>query len=323
MGRYRAARLGAEEALRLADQLEEKELRVTILESIALALGMEERYDDARARFDEAERFFDDFSGADERAGDSDRYIRAMLSFRGLVAARQGRLADAEADLSRALEIKRRIGDEIGTPEVHVWQGVACELRGAVDEAEAAYRSALDLRRVNRRYFDASALAGLARVVRRPSGAEAVEAERLAVRYRYDDVLAVLRMGQAYASWDDPGGFDAALGRFREALVHGLRFNRFLLDELVSGRPGGAVVRPIAAACVERGADGRRMLESLSAWWQTGSHEPDRRGEGDVSLVDAGVELVVAERAAREREPGAGPPGRTVLEQLGAALERV
>ncbi|MDQ3822125.1 MAG: tetratricopeptide repeat protein [Actinomycetota bacterium] len=328
MGRCREAQRSSERAHRLALDLGESELLVTILESVALARGLQDDFGEARAKFDAAENVYENVHAQGDPAGTPERYIRAMLSFRGLVAAREGKLDDAQADLERALAIKQQIADRIGIPEVHAWLGTVHELRGDFAAAEAAYEQVLALRAVRRQYFEAVAVAGLARVDQ-ASGRPEEAAARIAEAesnggYEYDDVLASLRYVAARLAWDGAlsdgaTGFEPAERLFREALVHALRYNRFLLDELVGGRPQGSVFRPLTQLCADRGDEGRRMLQTLEQWWRTGTNAVEREPKATVSPLEVGISLVDAEQLARSREPGAGAPQRNVVDQLGAA----
>jgi tetratricopeptide (TPR) repeat protein len=316
MGRYREAQESSEDALRLANRLEERELMITVLESAGLARGLQGDRAGSAEHFREAYNFFENFHlrEAGLEAGAADRYIRATLSFRGLVAMREGRLDAAEADLQRALDIKREIDDRTGMPEMHVWRGRLRELRRDWDAASAEYENALRLDSVARSYFHCEALAGLVRV-RAAQGREAevaplaAAAEELALRYEYNDVLASLRLSQGHLAGDD----DAALACYEQALVHALRFNRFLLDEALAGREAGTVLRPVIPACLERDA---RLLDALGAWWQAATNDV---GAETVSPLAPGATLVDAEREARAREPGPGDAQRTVVEQLRSA----
>jgi tetratricopeptide (TPR) repeat protein len=313
MGRCREAQESGEKALELALRLEERELMITILESVGLACGLQDDRDGAAEHFDEANNFFENFHvrEAGLEAAAADRYLRAMLSFRGLVAIRQGRLDDAAADLQRALAVKRAIGDRTGMPEVHVWRGRVAELRGDWDAAGAEYDSALKLEAVGRSHFHCEALAGLARL-RSSQGRNgevapfAVAAEKLALHYEYNDILASLKLAQGHLAADN----DEALACFEQALVHALRFNRFLLDEVLAGRAGGSVLRPVIPALLERDP---RLLEALSAHWQAATNDVVAEA---VSPLPAGVALTEAERVARAREPGPGDTQRSVVEQL-------
>jgi hypothetical protein len=94
-------------------------------------------------------------------------------------------------------------------------------------------------------------------------------------------------------------------------------FNRFLLDEVLAGRPQGSLHEPVITVALEAGAQGRALLEELHRWWRQAD-----TGQGDPLALDpAGTTLGEAEQAARRREPGPGGSQRTVLERLGQALE--
>ncbi|HCO03652.1 MAG TPA: hypothetical protein DIT48_09900 [Actinobacteria bacterium] len=332
MGRCREAQASSEQALEPANQLEEKELMVTILESVGLALGMQDRFADAHERFDEAMNFFENFYGraGDGVGGSSDRYIRATLSFRGLVYLREGKQDAAEADLQRGMDIKRAIGDRIGMPEMHTWRGQLRELRSAWEEAASEYREVLALAAVGRMYFRCAALSGLVRVHAARGeyvecGAMLSQAEEIAARYEYHDLLASLRLSEGHLAWASntrgrPNGSDTAFRRLREALVRGLRHNRFLLDEVLAGRQEGSVFRPIIPACLERGAEGRRMLESLREWWGTATNDLEGDAGQSISPIDRGLRLLEAERIARDKEPGSGATQASVMDQLDGAL---
>jgi hypothetical protein len=82
--------------------------------------------------------------------------------------------------------------------------------------------------------------------------------EQLAQQYEYNDYLTSLYLTRGHISWDEyipewDGGFDSALHYYQHALIHALHFNRFLLDEALSGRAQGTPLRPIILHCLERG----------------------------------------------------------------------
>jgi tetratricopeptide (TPR) repeat protein len=331
-GHCREAQLSGEEALAIAVQLEEKEVTVAILEGVALSLGLQGKYDEASARFAEAMNFYENFyaqRGA-EGVGESERYIRATLSFRGFVAWRQGRLDDAEADLQHSLDIKTRVGDRMGIPEVHLWLGQVAESQGLPADAESRYAHALDPAGVQRHYFECGALVGLARVrLAQDPGADIAEvttrAEDLARRFCYHDHMAGLRLLQGHLAWDGPAEQDAsgeaaAEQSYRAALVHALRFNRFLLDEVLTGTGGGSVLRPVVPECLRRGEAGRRVLESLATWWRTDVNKHAADFEDSISPLEEGQPLVDAERTARGREQGTGGAQPSATEQIETAI---
>jgi hypothetical protein len=157
-------------------------------------------------------------------------------------------------------------------------------------------------------------LAGLARA-RSSQGRNAdvaplaAAAEKLALQYEYNDILASLKLTQGHLAQDH----DEALICFEQALVYALRFNRFLLDEVLAGRVGGSVLRPVIPALLERDP---HLLEALSTRWQAGTNDDVAE---TVSPLPAGSALTEAERVARAREPGSGDAQRSVVEQLESA----
>jgi hypothetical protein len=110
------------------------------------------------------------------------------------------------------------------------------------------------------------------------------------------------------------------IGYFKEAMIYALRYNRFLLDEVLSGRPRGAPLHPIIPHCLDRGEEGRRMLIALRDWWKTGVNDIGSPRPDTISPILEGIPLMEAERIAREREPGDGSPQKAVIDQVETAL---
>jgi hypothetical protein len=153
----------------------------------------------------------------------------------------------------------------------------------------------------------------------------ASEAEQLAQQYEYNDHLASLRLTQGHIVWDghldDWGaGFDAALAQYQQALTYALRYNRFLLDEVLWGGGVCTPLRPIIPHCLERGEEGLQMLTVLRDWWQTGNNDTGTPRPDTISPIPEGIPLLEAERIAREREPGDGSPQTNVVDKIEATL---
>ena len=115
--------------------------------------------------------------------------------------------------------------------------------------------------------------------------------------------MASLRLTQGHVAWDGQipewgNGFDAALRYYQHALIYALRYNRFLLDEALSGRPQGTPLRPIIPHCMERSEEGRRMLVALRNWWQTGANDIGAPRSDTISPIPEGIPLLEAERIA-------------------------
>jgi hypothetical protein len=102
-----------------------------------------------------------------------------------------------------------------------------------------------------------------------------------------------------------------------------LVFNRFLLDEALSGRELGTPLRPIIAHCLEHGEDGQQMLVALRDWWQTGINDIGTPRPDTISPIPEGIPLLEAERFARNQEPGDGSSQTRVVEQINAVLSSV
>lgn len=174
------------------------------------------------------------------------------------------------------------------------------------------------------------------------------EAEQLAQQYEYNDHLASLRLTQGHIAWentpspqpppsegegaDSPlsplgrgaggeGRFDAALRFYQHALIYALRYNRFLLDEVLWGGGVATPLRPIIPHCLERGEEGRRRLAALRDWWRTGTNDIGTPRPDTISPIPEGIPLLEAERMAREREPGDGSPQKIVIGRIEAALD--
>jgi tetratricopeptide (TPR) repeat protein len=112
----------------------------------------------------------------------------------------------------------------------------------------------------------------------------------------------------------------SVLDDYKQAMIYALRYNRFLLDELLSGRPQGTPLRPIIPWCLERDEVGRKILLALRDWWQTGLNDTGTPRPDSISPIPEGIPLLEAEKLAREREPGDGSAQKSVLEQIDAVL---
>lgn len=211
------------------------------------------------------------------------------------------------------------------------WLGRLYELTHDYAAAENAYQENV-VKRPRRKHFLSAAITGLIRVKHAQGDYAAIpplltEAEQLAQQYEYNDHLASLRLTQGHIAWEGKAptwdnGFEAALHFYQHALIYALRYNRFLLDEVLSGRPQGTPLRPIIPQCLERGEEGRQMLTALRDWWQTGINDIGTPRPDTISPIPEGIPLLQAERLAREREPGDGSPQKSVIEQIEAALSK-
>lgn len=285
---------------------------------------MQGLYEQASQKFVEAMDFYE--KSGEQRVG----RVGVTSGFWGAVLLRQGKLDKSGEHLTHSLRIKREIQDNLGILEVLVWLGELCELRHAWAEAESYYHQILNLRWIGRRHFECSALTSRVRVKHTQNDYTAIlplltGAEQLAQQYEYNDHLASLRLVQGHISWgghlpDWGTGFNAALAYYQQALIYALRYNRFLLDEVLWGGGVATPLRPIILHCLERGEEGRQMLVALHDWWQTGTNDVGTPRPDTISPIPEDISLLEAECLAREREPGDRSPQVGVVEKIEAAL---
>jgi tetratricopeptide (TPR) repeat protein len=255
----------------------------------------------------------------------------------GVVHLKQGHLDRAQAELEESLEHKRKMNDFGGIAEVAISLAVLHEVRykkpTAQDpaehlaRAEAYYQQVLDLDWIGRRYFECAALTGLARIKQVQQDEDRTlalleAAEQLARQYEYNDLLAQLHLTRGHLAWEQSDCNDLAQGlkHYQHALIYGLRFNRFLLDEILSGPPERVAFAPIIPACLKQGPPGLDLLCFLREWWKTGLN---RVGGSDcvvVSPLIEGIPLLEAETIGRQAEPGDGTRQQSVDEQLEQAI---
>ena len=235
-------------------------------------------------------------------------------------------------------EAKTYLGaEDTGDTSVKIWRyrlrGDIEQYTGQRSEAFSNYRKALSLAEHQKRgYEQAGFLVRLAYLMLQGGATESssdflTNAEGILEQRPYNDHFASLRLVQGHVAWESRisrwgNDFDAVFRYYQHALIYALRYNRFLLDETLSGRPQGTPLCPIIPHCLERGEEGRRMLIALRDWWQTGVNDIGTPRPDTISPILEGIPLLEAERIAREREPGDGSPQRTVLEQIDAALSR-
>lgn len=256
------------------------------------------------------------------------------LSFLGIACYKCGEIKKAEDNLLRAMDVGQRLRAHLDY--VPLYTGMLYETTLRFDKAEFYFNIAkAEAHRIDRHYYESSSLTGLVRVKHAQGNYEAIpplqaEAEQLAQLYEYNDHLASLRLTKGHVVWEgigevvspiQQGENISPLQQYQRALIYALRFNRFLLDEVLSGRPQGTPLRPIIPYCLERGEKGQQMLIALRDWWQTGINDIGTSHPDTISPIPEGIPLLEAERIAREREPGDGSLQKSVVEQIEVALQ--
>jgi len=324
-GRYAEAEHLAREGVNAAQHLEDVGASLAPRHDLGWVLGKQGRFDEATAYLSDAinivQRLGEHFLG----------WHSGAMCFLGMVLTHQGRCNEAREYLTRSLAINLESQDHHRTLEVSPLIGVLYETQKEWATALTHYQRCMELKWVGRHYQESSALAGICRSKHHLKRFEDIppllaEAEQLAQQYEYNDHLASLRLTQGHIAWEGHipewgSGFDAALHYYQHALIHALRFNRFMLDEVLWGGDICTPLRPIIPHCLERGTEGRTMLTALRDWWQTGNNDIGTPRPDTISPIPEDIPLLEAERLARQREPGDGSLQKPVLEQIEATLK--
>jgi tetratricopeptide (TPR) repeat protein len=287
------------------------------LADLALSLAFQGRFRESRDLFTEA------------MALNYKLYKRedpVALNFSGMAFIREGDYQKAEDQLKTALALNKSLPPRRNPPENLQWLGLLYEIQGDLQMAEDYYNKSLRHRWVGRRYYECAALTGLARI-RSARGeytelqALLVEAEKLAELYEYNDHLASLSVTKGVLSWATNNQADV-IKFFKNTMIFALRYNRFLLDELLVGRLQGTPFRSMIDCCLEHGSEGKEVLLALRDWWKTAINDIGASRLSTISPVPEGISLLEAEKLARDREPGDHLPQKTVIEQIDAALNK-
>jgi tetratricopeptide (TPR) repeat protein len=302
----------------IARKLQDDYLIQNFLCDYGWTLGAQDKFVQAIQSFEESLTILDGLK-------DIQKIERASkISFFGAVLLRKGEFQKGKELLIEGLKIKETLQDVPGIQEPLLWLAFATESFGELDEANNYYNQCLEWKWYGRYYFDCAAITGLIRVKHAQGDHAAIppllaEAEQLAQQYEYNDHLASLRLSQGHLAWENDNPAET-LAFYQKAMTYALRYNRFLLDELVSGRPQGTPLRPIIPSLREHGESGRKTLMALHDWWQTGTNDIGTPRPDTISSIPEGIALLEAEKLAREREPGDGSIQKSVVEQFEAVL---
>lgn len=211
-------------------------------EELGYDLGLQDKYEEAEKCFTQSIAFISKFT--DTGAGAN---LTIQLGNRDAILKHEGRILEAEEVLCESLANKKELQDVSGVPELLVWLGELYELKSLHEDCEVNLSKAesnyVEVRKYEnyRPYFDVGALTGRVRVKHGQGDYAAIpsllaKADQLAQQYEYNDYLASLRLTQGMiASEGQPIQFDTVLNYFKQAMVYALRYNRFLLDEVISG----------------------------------------------------------------------------------------
>ena len=160
-GRYKQSEVESRYCLTYAREKNARDWIASGCKNLAVALGMQGRYDEAQESFAASEK------AIETSEADSWEDQRAVTwGSWGKVFVAQGKLDEAEKKLRDSLAKKEEIRDDLGIPELLNSLAEIRELLSKWSSAESYYRKTLDdsHRRIGRRYFMCGALTGLIRV---------------------------------------------------------------------------------------------------------------------------------------------------------------
>lgn len=310
------------EAVGNAERSERVEQYVYMLRDLGLGLGLQ-------GKLQEAEEAF---AKVTQLGQPHDAFFEVLKDvYRGIIALKWKGSEEAEPYLISHMPVYRQGSNRIWQfPSLLNMLGIVQEMKGDFNLAIQFYQERIDLRHLEHWYWHTGALSGLARIYAMQGNYANIvstmqEADTLAEQYEYYDHLAVLRLVQGYVAWDGKldtwgQGFDAAQHCYQQALINALRHNRFTLDEVLSGLEHGSPLQPVIAQCLKHAEEGKRMLQTLYGWWQSGTNDTGMSRTDTYSPIPEGISLLEGEKLARQQEPGDSSPQKSVLERLEEVL---
>jgi tetratricopeptide (TPR) repeat protein len=317
-GRYNSTEQQLRRAIGLAEQFGRDHLRMYFLRDFGLALGLQGKLQEASQAFQ---------AGLAIGRQQDPIFEAVTQAMQAIIALKWSGADEAERYFSMCMGVLRQQTGKRWALLANLGAyGRLQELKALPEQAERVYRETLQVRELGQWYSYIGALTGLVRVYYTQGRYTDLtplleEAESTAQQYEHYDHLASLSIIRGHLAWDNANAeecqrWDDALHHYQRALIYALRYNRFLLDEALSGLPHGSVVQPIIAHCLNRGSHGQQMLLTLSKWWQEGFNDTGVSRSESISPIPEGIALRDGEDLARRREPGDGSPQKTVLVQL-------
>lgn len=320
-GHYAEAERDSQESVSITRRLELTAELPTRLRNLGIAYGLQLRYSEADACFDES------VNAARKLGSDYSENLATTLRWWGLVVSWNAQLSHSKDLLEQSLRMAQDLQDRLGIPEAQVWLGLLHELEHNLLLAAECYQQSLKWKWLGRQYVYCEALLGLCRTRFGLGDSKGLlelvqETKTISERYGYYDHLANLNLLQAHMVEhgiieDSNAAPPTTLGYYKAAMVAALRHNRFLLDEIVVGLGRLRPIDSIMAHCPPSNKEGELALRQLRAWWTTSRREPGQ-------ILDHGAQVEgtweEAEQAGRTREPGDGTPQTSVRLRIDAAL---
>lgn len=306
-GRYAETEQEYRVVIEIARSLQDQESLSRRSRDMAFCLGLQGKCAEALELAEEGLTLAHSFGSG------SELNVFHALTIYGIIGLKCGQLSKAQKYLTEAIALGQKMHTYLGAAPIYLAN--IYEMLQLFDKAEDLYRLLRAEAHVFvQEYHKCAALSGLVRIKQAQKDYATLvplwtESERVAQQYEYNDLLASLHLTRGHLTWDGliaewEDGFDAALHHYQYALISALRFNRFLLDEVLAGQEQETPLHSIIVHCIEQKREGQRMLMTLRDWWQTGFNDVERPRPDTVSPLSEDISLLEAERLARQREPG-------------------
>jgi len=315
IGRYREVELNMRTVREILEKndLNTPEAESEICANLGYALGCQRKFDEAYQNFDRA---FD----IRKKMGD-EFFVQYWKSIKGEILILDGKLDEAEALVKESLIWKLERNERITISMNLNLLGRIFELRKDWNKAIEFYKKSIELNQGNN-YLKCHAIIGLARIKYLNSEYDAAismlkDVDELTQKYEYNDCMSFSRLISGHIAWERDKDFETALHYYREALICALRFNRFLLDDLLYGDE-----LSIVSKCIKNINEGRMMLIEILDWWK-GNNKVERSRPDTVCTIPEGLSLLEAERYIRMQEPGDGSEQKDVISVIEQIISEI
>ena len=225
-------------------------------------------------------------------------------------------------ELTESLEIKEKVREILWIPSTLLRLAISYEMQKDWIMALQYYQKSIETNTIGNLHSKAEALTGVLRVRYHLEDVTALkifinDALALAEPNEFNDHLASINLTLGHIISDGKfrrilndtenlGVLDTALYYYQQAIIYALRYNRFLLDQVLSGHPHGTPLRPIIPHCLERGEEGKKILVALRDWWKTGVNDIGTPRPDMISPIPEGIPPLEAKKlpATASREMG-------------------
>jgi tetratricopeptide (TPR) repeat protein len=201
----------------------------------------------------------------------------------------------AEEYLTKVISLGQTVGAEIDIATLYL--AIVYEIQRNIQQSLYFYGLALkEATRLGHNFTKCGAITGLVRLKCMQKEYDKLatlwdEGEKVALQYEYHHYLASLYLSRGHVVWDASvdvwdSGFDSTLQCYQYALIHSLSYNRFLLDEILSGKELVSPYISLIPFCLEQKTNGEQMLMSIQNWWENATYTSGKVVSSTIPLLD-------------------------------------